>query len=340
MQLIEKSLSGLKLAEPINSRNLSMFPIAGEGSRQPDYLLLDQAISLRCVHVTEVSESGSVPELKFINESDRRIFLMDGEELVGAKQNRVLNLSILVPAGKTIVIPVSCVERGRWGYQSREFTSSQSAHYAEARAMRHEQVSASLKETGLRNSNQSELWEMNDLKASRMRVHSPTSAMDAMYETHTGDIEEFVRAFTAREDQVGALFAIDGKIVGFDVFDCTATLRYLLPKLARSYALDAIESSFSKNQGDPALGSPTLAEAGEFLRSVVEARAETFPAVGEGVDVRLTGPAVTAAALVAEERLVHMSAFHLVEGSDTGAGLPGSRLNRPSMRARGSGAGR
>lgn len=259
---------------------------------------------------------------------------MDGEELVGSKQNRVLNLSILVPAKKTIVIPVSCVERGRWGYQSREFRSSPSAHYAEARARRHAQVSECMATMGLRDSDQSDLWEQSDLKASRMGVHSPAAAMDAMYETHTRDLEEFIRPFNPADQQVGALFAIDGKIVGFDVFDCAETLRNLLPKLARSYALDAIERAFSKIQTDPTAAPATPADAGEFLRSVVEARVETFAALGEGVDVRLSGPCVTAAALVSDDRIIHMSAFRMAKADESELGLPESRLSRPSMRVK------
>jgi hypothetical protein len=81
-----------------------------------------------------VSAGGSVPELKFVNESDKPVFLMDGEELIGAKQNRTLNLSILVPAKKAVGIPVSCVERGRWHHLSREFSSTPRAYYAEGRA--------------------------------------------------------------------------------------------------------------------------------------------------------------------------------------------------------------
>ena len=67
---------------------------------------------------------------------------MDGEELIGAKQNHTLNLSILVPAHASIDIPVSCVERGRWHHLSREFSSAPRAHYAEGRAKKMAQVSA------------------------------------------------------------------------------------------------------------------------------------------------------------------------------------------------------
>ena len=50
------------------------------------------------------------------------VLLVDGEELIGAKQNRVLNLSILIPAKQRCVIPICCVEAGRWRAASREFS--------------------------------------------------------------------------------------------------------------------------------------------------------------------------------------------------------------------------
>ena len=39
------------------------------------------------------------------------MLLIEGEESVGAKQNRTLNVSILAPAGREIRIPVACLER-------------------------------------------------------------------------------------------------------------------------------------------------------------------------------------------------------------------------------------
>ncbi|MGZ4731794.1 MAG: ARPP-1 family domain-containing protein, partial [Terriglobales bacterium] len=63
-----------------------------------DYLTLDEALETKCIEVAESSQSGHVPQIKIINRSDRMIFLMAGEQVVGCKQNRVLNASMMVPA--------------------------------------------------------------------------------------------------------------------------------------------------------------------------------------------------------------------------------------------------
>src|SRR5438105_6220871 len=99
-----------------------MFPLLDDAAVQPAYVTLDQALEQRTVTIDEVSEAGSVPELKVVNRGVLPVLLVDGEELVGAKQNRVLNLTILVAPGTTTVIPVSCVEAGRWSRRSASFT--------------------------------------------------------------------------------------------------------------------------------------------------------------------------------------------------------------------------
>ncbi len=79
-----------------------------------NYLTLDQVLTEGLIEVSDVSESGSVPELKVINKAAKMVLILDGEELVGAKQNRIVNTTILVAVRCTMVIPVSCVEQGRW----------------------------------------------------------------------------------------------------------------------------------------------------------------------------------------------------------------------------------
>jgi len=103
---------------------------------------------------------------------------------VGAKQNRILNLTVLAPANKTIVIPVSCVEAGRWRAESAEFASAGRAHYSAGRARKAAHVTESLRSTGSRRSDQGAVWADISEKAVRMDAVSDTGAAAALYETH------------------------------------------------------------------------------------------------------------------------------------------------------------
>ncbi len=78
--------------------------------------------------------AGSVPDLRVINRAEKMVLILDGEELVGAKQNRIVNTTILVAAQSTLVIPVSCVEQGRWSYRTLSFESQDRMLGSELRA--------------------------------------------------------------------------------------------------------------------------------------------------------------------------------------------------------------
>jgi len=175
--------------------------------------------------------------------------------------------------------------------------------------MKMAQVSASMKASGRRTSNQGEVWNHINEKFSRFESSSPTSAMSDIYEQQSERLEDYVRSFAPAGDQVGAVFAIEGKVVGLELFDSPETLRKLFPKLLRSYGLDALDRMRSKTAETQAPGTPTEAMAAAFLRKVMEAREEEFPALGEGEDLRLTGPELTGAALAVDGRVVHLSAF-------------------------------
>jgi hypothetical protein len=309
MQLITDTISSTRLGEPRTFRNLTIFPVFGRGIT-PDYLTLDEALAQKRAKITELSEGGSVPELKFINESDMPVFLMEGEELIGAKQNRTLNLSIFIPAMQAVAIPVSCVERGRWAHRSREFSSAPRAQYAEGRAMKMAQVSASMASSGVRHSNQGAVWQNIDEKFARLKTSSRTSAMSDIFEQHSARLDEYVKSFTPMEGQVGAVFSIEGKVCGFELFDSPDTLKKLWPKLMRSYGLDALDWADSGHQKEEKPTPPTGQDEVEaFLQSVSTGKAKKYPAVGEGEDIRLNSPALTGAALAAHGRVVHLSAF-------------------------------
>src|SRR6476469_7377273 len=115
------TLPEARVGDPIRHEALTVFLLFTEGGGAVNYLLADEAIAAGAVTVEEVGESGSVPDLLVENRGDSRVLFIEGEELRGAKQNRVLNTSVLVAARSKTKIPVSCVEQARWRYRSRQF---------------------------------------------------------------------------------------------------------------------------------------------------------------------------------------------------------------------------
>ena len=73
--------------------------------------------------ISESTGEGVVGKLIAINNTGEYLLLTDADILVGAKQNRVLNKSMLLaPLSKT-VLDVSCIERLRWQYTSKNFSN-------------------------------------------------------------------------------------------------------------------------------------------------------------------------------------------------------------------------
>jgi hypothetical protein len=244
-----------------------------------------------------------VPELLFVNLCDEMVLLLDGEQLSGAKQNRMLNLTILIGGQRKVKIPVSCVERGRWHYHSREFAAADSMMYSSARAEKMVAVSGSLRTYGTRHSDQGEVWDNIAAKASRLDAHSTTGAADAIYETHRATTAEYRRAFSLQRGQIGALFGINGRMAGIELFDSDVTFARTFDKVVTSYAIDAIDVETVQR------ASPSADAVKEFLQQLGAARVESFKAVGEGHDLRIESHKVVGAALQFEDRLVHLSAF-------------------------------
>jgi hypothetical protein len=328
LSIIQNTIQGARLGEALTFENLTMFPLIVDEETDADYLTLDEALSAGTAKVTEVSGSGSVPELHFLNEGDIPVLLLDGEELVGAKQNRVLNLSILAPAHDAITIPVSCVEQGRWSYRSSEFRSEDRVHYSRGRSAKAASVSMSMESGGSSRSNQSEVWRNISGKSARLGVSSPTDSMSDIYEQRKRSMDHFVRSLTCGEGQVGAIFGIDGAVAGIDLFDAPSTFAKLLPKLIRSYALDAIETGSEERKPTSNL------EAQRFIDIVSAVETQEFSAVGLGEDLRLKSQMIAGGALANEGHVVHLGAFPLVSETSDNRPTNRSRMMRASRRHR------
>lgn len=298
---VVQTLDGLELDKAVSDGALTVFPLLGPDKPGPDYLTLDEALAKNLAEVTEVSTEGRVPELFFENKGDDPILLVDGEILIGAKQNRVLNLTILVRPRSRITIPVSCVEQGRWSSSRASFTSADHAMFATAKAHKAEQVSASMRATGRRMSNQSAVWQDIEARLHKVGAASPTRSVNAAFEHRRDHLEKAVAAASPLSRQRGAVYLVNGKLAGIELFDKASTYAKLAPKLARSYALDAAAGG-EPRKPDPLVVTLTLAR----LKTL---KVESYPGTDMGTDLRLADEALNGAALVAESAVLHLEAF-------------------------------
>lgn len=329
MNSLATELAQIRIGTSVSFQDLSLFPLfrAVANSHMLDYLLLDDAIAQGLARVTELGNGGSVPELQVENHATQPLLLVDGEELIGAKQNRVLNLTVLAPAKQVTVVPVSCVEAGRWSMDTPDLKPARHVLYSLARADRTAHVSESMRTSATRRSNQSAIWDDIAKKSSRMNAASATGALSDVYEKHAASVEAYVRAFACDPLQAGVIFAISGRTFGLDLFDSPTTFRRMFPKLVRSYALDALDVSVPNKQPCP----PEL--AAKVLDRVATASSFSQPAVGIGKDVRINGPSVCGAALWALDRYVHLCAF--ASGPRREPNGFRTRMSRPTYRHRG-----
>jgi hypothetical protein len=305
-QLAER-LQTITVDAPIGAEGFRVFGLRWSPGDPMQYLTLDEGLAQGLLEVSELSEGGSVPTLKVRNSAETFVFLMAGEQLIGAKQNRVLNASILVPAKTELPIPVSCVEAGRWAYRSRSFGSGGSSSHGKLRYMMHRQVTQSYTDSGTPSSVQEAVWDEVSRKLGAMGSVSPSAALDQVYQDQQTKLDNVFRDLHVPEGACGALFVVGGRIAGVDLFDRPETLQKLWPKLVRAYALDAFEVLETQHK------TITPGEVKTWLGSSLAAKSQSFKSPGAGEDVRLEGTELIGAGLVVEDHPVHVELFPTVQ---------------------------
>ncbi|HYY57189.1 MAG TPA: DUF6569 family protein, partial [Pyrinomonadaceae bacterium] len=241
MNILNDFIENLYTGDALSVNGLRLIPLFLRREIDLPYLELEEALKQNLVEITEVSEQGSVPNLQVTNRSLKDILILDGEELIGAKQNRIVNTTIVVPARSRVATPVSCVEQGRWRYTSKEFKTGDSFTYPSLRRQKHRDVTSSLRSTGSYSSDQSRIWDDISMKAARMEVTSDTLAMSDIFESRAEGAEQLEHDVAHQEKQVGFFAFIKDGFAGGDVFGSAELCRKKLPKLVRSYYLDSLD---------------------------------------------------------------------------------------------------
>jgi hypothetical protein len=310
-----KNLPHFQLGEPVEHRGVVFAPLFPTRDPACAYVTLDGALP-RGLAITETDTAGTVPELAVDNPLDEKVLLYDGEELVGAKQNRILNVTVLVAEETAVRIPVSCVEQGRWARRSVAMDAAGHVSHAHLRRRKAEMLAATPLARGIA---QGEVWDEVRDKAERMDACSATGAANDVYAAHRPGLDELEAQFPLEPGQCGALLAL-GDTLCLDWLSRPDAFVQLWPKLRRGYLLDALEAL----DREPAAPDTIAA----FLDTVTAARPAQQPSVGLGNDVRLRGERVVGSGLELDGELLQLSAFTTTGGHERAFG----RIARPSRR--------
>lgn len=294
-------------------------------ARQPGYETATAAAMAGDLELREQG-SGTVPAIEAATKA-KPVVIFAGDTVVGGKQNRIINITVWLPAAAVTAIPVSCLELGRWNHGVRFATARKvdylmrakiSAQMADVAAME-EHVVGGPAQTPCRRSyaaDQGGVWQEIAAKEARFGARSQTSALHDLYEREAIDLDGFVRAFPCPAGSTGIAVGIGGKLAAVELFDAPATLAEQWPRLVEGAA-----SAYADHRRTVAAGlapkpSHRYPDEGALGRMLNRASAATADAivgrsVGEGFDVRLAGERLRGGALVVGGHPVHVELFRV-----------------------------
>jgi hypothetical protein len=305
--------------------NIAIVQLGGTDPRYPSVMPYSTAHEKGLVEITERKGSVSVPEIEACNNSGECVLILEGEVLLGAKQNRTLNTTVLLPPKSTTVVPVSCVERGRWSGTAEPFRPSGTFVTPDIRGIKSMAVLCSLTKMGTYRSNQAEVWEEVSARISNAKIRTATQDYSAFEARAARDAGEALNHFQRRTGAVGVVGFIGARIVGCDILPNPGVFAQYFDQLVRSYSLDG---GYSKS--GPARDVNYAEESGRFLARLRDAETKSFASPGLGTsvqfrslrpaDVATEGGSVCGSALIHDGCIIHLGAFSGGEGrSDAGS---------------------
>jgi len=231
---IERFVEQLEAGKPLYYGDLTVVPVylrSGRPNIDPDsYLTLDQALDEGVLQIRE-KDGGDVPWVVINNRSDKSIFIMGGEILSGCKQDRIVARDVLMaPKRRRLLLPVYCVESGRWHHVSGAFKSEKNLGTYSMRAATQ----------GTSGNNQTEVWNKVAESNRKMGVSSDTEAYQDAFRTEevanlVSEVEKKFKDLPRLQNQTtGVVVAVGQRIIGVDIFASPDLFAQMWPKIIKA----------------------------------------------------------------------------------------------------------
>jgi hypothetical protein len=290
---------------PLTHANLAVFPVVSTSGkpRQADYLVLDEGMKKGLIKVVE-KEGGDVNQLELRNRSDRPLFLMAGEVVIGGKQDRIIGKNTIVAPRASEHVPVFCVEHGRWSGRKAEFSSAEVMAHTELRKK------ASF-------SDQGEVWKEVSAKNAKRKLENATDtyrrvaqdrSVSKSIESYERAIRPRLAAVQGRDRMVGFVVALDGKVVAIETFASPALFHKFQDKLLRSYFVEAVDHQYDAAK-PPALPEPKAITG--FAQKARSGKRDVVIDKKSGKTIQFAGDSVQGSIVEGEDGdAVYQGAYH------------------------------
>ncbi len=288
----------LKFDEPYFLRNLVIHPIVGGNGG--NYITVDEA---RESGRLTINDTGVVEEVDIDFGGGGNLFILDGEEILGALQNRVFNTSMIATRAVRKRVPVTCVEQHRWE-GDRVFSHSDVVAYPSLRSILASSVTNSIKLSRSFKADQRAIWKSVKETLKSFKVNSVTSSMHDAFSTLRNEIDRFVEEAEFPENTRGFIAVAGNKILGMDVFAGPELFKKLRKKLLRGYALEALTMMSRRTVS----GSDDIKDFVNYVFSRDYLKTE---GVIEGEELRYTDDKIAAHALRKGGEVIHFASFPL-----------------------------
>lgn len=263
--------------------------------------LLEEGIRDGHTRVTEIGREGNVSEILVEHTGPHPLLLVDGEQVIGAKQNRVVNASFVVPPHRPTKVPVSCVERGRWRYNTDAFGASETTLAPSLRARKLTRVTQSITGTKTYDADQGAVWRDVDEFLEVTRTRSPTSAYDDALRHSRESIERRLATLSPVDGQVGLAMVRAGAVQLVEVFGGPELYARAWRKVARGLLVEA-PGEFC------AADDEARVRVASALSSLARMHTERTKAPGSGESLHGSVDGRNAYAIVDDGRVVHVIA--------------------------------
>lgn len=299
---LSEILPHLTPERPVRHGTLTMIPLCADRWLQLEPFCLDEALDRGALRLGE-GQRAEVNRIQAVHQGRRPVLLLAGEELVGARQNRVLDTSAWLSDGRRADLPVSCVEQGRWSGGS-QFQSGQTVYLPRSRNAHTREVSRSYRAQGRAAADQSRVWADVSQRLQDQGIRSATTRMHDLYQPGSADMHTTLRP---TRTQCGFAFLSGDRFLGLELFPTGGFCRRVYDKYLDSYALESTTL--------PPRPTPDPARVERFVQRVLadlsEASCEAFEAPGGSArDIRFRSRRLHGSGLLVEPLgLAHLSAF-------------------------------